>query len=328
MTLRLGLLALLLAAGCRGQYIRPVSDEPIAATPERLQRGSYLVNQVTFCGACHTAREHGNILTEPERKDAFLGGGNVYADKGFGTLWIPNITPDPDTGIGKWKDDEILRLLRDGVAPVRDFMVPLMPFAYYQHLSDEDARSVVAYLRSVPPYRQERPRQERKLGFMQKMMFGMVGVQMHKPVANVPAPDRGNKIDYGRYLARIALCGDCHSLSDKGPRPETDPLAFAGSDVPFEDPGLGKVYAANLTGDVETGLGRHDAAAIKQALRNGTRLDGKRLAPPMATLIPHLSGMTDEDLDALVAYLKTVAPVKRRVPARELVEPLRAQLGG
>src|SRR6478752_4152457 len=157
MTLRLGLLAVLLAAGCRGQYIRPVSDEPIAATPERLQRGSYLVNQVTFCGACHTAREHGNILTEPERKDAFLGGGNVYADKGFGTLWIPNITPDADTGIGKWKDDEILRLLRDGVAPDRDFMVPLMPFGYYQHLSDEDARSVVAYLRSVPPYRQERP---------------------------------------------------------------------------------------------------------------------------------------------------------------------------
>jgi mono/diheme cytochrome c family protein/cytochrome c553 len=264
MTLRLGLLAVLLASGCRGQYIRPVSDEPIAATPERLQRGSYLVNQVTFCGACH--------------------------------------------------------------APDRDFMVPLMPFAYYQHLSDEDARSVVAYLRSVPPYRQERPRQERKLGFMQKMMFGMVGVQMHKPVANVPAPDRGNKIDYGRYLARIALCGDCHSLSDKGPRPETDPLAYAGSDVPFEDPALGKVYAANLTGDVETGLGRHDAAAIKQALRNGMRLDGKRLAPPMSTLIPHIAGMTDEDLDALIAYLKTVAPVKRRVPARELVEPLRSQL--
>jgi hypothetical protein len=91
---------------------------------------------------------------------------------------------------------------------------------------------------------------------------------------------------------------------------------------------LGKVYAANLTGDVETGLGRYDAAAIKQALRNGTRLDGKRLAPPMATLIPHLAGMTDEDLDALVAYLKTVAPVKRRVPARELVEPLRASWVG
>jgi mono/diheme cytochrome c family protein len=172
MTLRLGLLAVLLAAGCRGQYIRPVSDEPIAATPERLQRGSYLVNQVTFCGACHTARAGGNILTEPESKDAFLGGGNVYNDKGFGTLWIPNITPDPETGIGKWKDDQILRLLRDGVAPDRNFMVPVMPFAYYQHLSDEDARSVVAYLRSVPPYHQQRPRQERKLGFMQKMMFG------------------------------------------------------------------------------------------------------------------------------------------------------------
>ena len=91
---------------------------------------------------------------------------------------------------------------------------------------------------------------------------------------------------------RVAACGDCHSLAEKGPRPETDPMAFAGSDVPFEDPGLGKVYASNISGDPETGLGRYDADAIKQALRNGTRLDGKKLAPPMSILIPHISGMS------------------------------------
>ena len=194
-----------------------------------------------------------------------------------------------------------------------------MPFASYQHLSDEDARAVVAYLRTVPPYRQARPRQENKLGFMQKLMFKVIGVQMHKPIAGVPAPDRTNKIEYGHYLLRVAACGDCHSLAEKGPRPETDPLAFAGSEVPFEDPGLGKVYASNITGDAETGLGRYDAAAIKQALRNGTRLDGKKMAPPMSILIPHLSGMTEDDLDALVAYLKTLPAAKRKragAPAR------------
>jgi mono/diheme cytochrome c family protein len=324
---RLGLLAALCVAGCHGKYVRPVSDEPIAPEPARLQRGSYLVNNVLFCGACHTTRTNGNTLTEPERTDAYLGGGNVYDDKAIGSVWVPNITPDVETGIGSWKDDEILRVLRDGVAKDGHFLVPLMPFPSYQHLSDEDARAVVAYLRTVPAYRQAKPRQENKLGFMPKLLFKVIGVQMHKPVAGVAPPDRANKHEYGRYLMRVAACGDCHSLAEKGPRPETDPLAFAGSDVPFEDPGLGKVYASNISGDLETGLGRYDAEAIKRALRNGTRLDGKKLAPPMSILIPHISGMTEEDVDALVAYMKTLPAAKRKPPERELVESMRAQLG-
>jgi len=324
---RLWLLTVLCVAGCHGKYVRPVSDEPIAPEPARLQRGSYLVNNVLFCGACHTSREHGNLLTESERTDSYLGGGNVYDDKGMGVIWIPNITPDVETGIGAWKDDEILRVLRDGVAKDGHFLVPLMPFGAYQYLSDDDARAVVAYLRTVPPYRQAKPRQENKLGFMTKLMFKTIGVQMHKPIAGVSAPDRANKHEYGHYLMRVAACGDCHSLTEKGPRPETDPLAFAGSDVPFEDPGLGKVYASNISSDPETGLGRYDAAAVKQALRNGTRLDGKKFAPPMSILMPHISGMTDEDMDALVAYMKTLPAAKRKQPERQLAEPLRAQLG-
>lgn len=328
MSRTLGLLAALCVAGCHGKYVRPVSGEPIEAKPERLQRGSYLVNNVLFCGACHTSREHGNNLTEPERTDAYLGGGSVYDDKGIGAVWVPNITPDVETGIGGWKDDEILRALRDGVARDGHFMTPLMPFDAYQHLSDEDARAVVAYLRTVPPYRQSRPRQPNKLGFMQKMLFDGIGVQMHKPVVGVAEPDRANQLAYGHYLMRVAACRDCHSLAEKGPRPENDPLAFAGSEVPFEDPGLGKVYAANISGDNETGLGRYSADAIKQALRNGTRLDGKKFAPPMSLLIPHISGMSEADIDALVAYLKTLPAARRKPPERELVASMRAQLGG
>ena len=163
---------------------------------------------------------------------------------------------------------------------------------------------------------------------MQKVMFKVIGVQMHAPAAGVAAPDRANIIDYGHYLARICACTECHSLADKGPRPETDPLFLAGSELPFADPALGKVYPRNLTSDHETGLGRYDAAAIKQAMRVGVRLDGKKMASPMSIMIPHYSGMTDEDMDALVAYLKSLPPAKHKVPARELVEPLRAALGG
>ncbi len=208
----MGLLAALAMTGCHGRYRRPVSDEPIPADPDRLSRGSYLVNQV--------------------------------------------------------------------------------------------------------------------LGFMPKLMFQVVGAQLHEPARNVAAPDRANSVECGRYLVRAAGCGICHSLRAKGPRRENDSLYLAGSDAAFEHPALGKVWARNLTGDVETGLGRYDAAAIHQAMRDGGRLDGKKMAPPMSGLVPHYSGLSETDLDAMVAYLKTAPAAKHRVPERQLIEPLRSVLGG
>ena len=319
--------AALTALGCHGKYVRPVSDAPIERTPARLERGAYLVNQVMLCPACHTTRANGNIHLEPERTDAFLGGGNIYVDKALGTLWIPNLTPDPETGLGTWRDDEILRALRDGVAADGHFLLPLMPTFSYQHLSDEDARAVVAYLRSIPPYKQAMPRPENKLPFMQKVLFEIVGAQMHAPVAGVGAPDRSDKLAYGHYLARIGACTECHSLTEKGPRQEADPLYLAGSDHAFEDPALGETYARNLTPDPETGLGSYAASALKQALRTGRRLDGKRMAPPMSIVIPHLSGLAEDDMDALVAYLKSIPAARYRVRDRNLSPELRKELG-
>jgi mono/diheme cytochrome c family protein len=326
---RLGPCAVFLffAAGCHGKYIRAIDDAPIERTPERLQRGGYLVNQVMSCGGCHTSRATGNILLEPERADAFLGGGNLFPAKGLGLLWIPNLTPDVDTGLGAWKDDEILRALRDGVSRDGHFLLPMMPYDEYQHLSDEDGRSVVAYLRSVPSFKQPKARAENELGFMPKMLFKVVGVQMHTPATNVVAPDRADKLAYGHYLANIGGCTGCHSMGEKGPRKESDPLFMAGADVAFEDPGLGAVTPRNLTPDAETGLGNYDAAAIKQAIRTGHRLDGKTMAPPMSVVVPHISGLTDEDLDALVAWLKALPPAKHKVADRNLAPALRGPLG-
>jgi mono/diheme cytochrome c family protein len=315
------------SAGCHGKYIRAIDDAPIERTPERLQRGGYLVNQVMSCGGCHTSRATGNILVEPERADAFLGGGNHFPGKGLGKLWIPNLTPDVETGLGAWKDDEILRALRDGVSRDGHFLLPMMPFDEFQHLSDEDARSIVAYLRSIPAVKEPRARPENEIGFMPKVLFKVIGVQMHAPATNVAAPAPSDKVAFGKYLARIGGCTSCHSMTDKGPRKETDELFMSGADVGFEDPSLGTVYPRNLTSDAATGLGNYDAAAIKQAIRTGHRLDGKSMAPPMSILIPHISGLTDEDLDALVAYLKSLPAVKHQIPARNLAPALRAPLG-
>jgi mono/diheme cytochrome c family protein len=304
-------------AGCRGKYIRATTAEKFDATPERLQRGQYLVNQVMACGACHTSRATGNPLMEGEQTDLFLAGGNAYEDRA-GKLYVPNITPDVETGIGGWTDDEILRAVRDGVAQDGHFLLPMMPYDEYQHLSDEDGKAVVVYLRSVPPARAPRPRVENQIKLIPKILLTKIGVQMHAPVANVTAPSRADAVAYGRYLASVAACAGCHSLTERAPHREGDPLFMAGSEVPFADARMGKVYARNLTPDVETGIGKYKTADVKAALRDGKRLDGKRMAPPMSVMIPHYSGMTDEDLDALVAFLGTLKPAKHAVPEPEL----------
>jgi cytochrome c553/mono/diheme cytochrome c family protein len=306
-----------LLGACHGKYIRPTSPEKFQATPERLQRGQYLVNQVMACGACHTSRATGNLFLEGEQTDLFLAGGNVLEDPGMGRLYIPNLTPDAE-GLGGWTDDEILRAVRDGVHKDGHFLVPMMPYDNYQHLSDEDGKALVVYLRSIPAAKAPRPRFAPELKFFPKVLFTTIGVQMHKPRTDVATPDRNDHVAYGHYLAEVGACTDCHSMTSKGPRKETDPLFMAGGDVPFTDPRLGKVWARNLTPDPDTGLGKYKPDQIKAALRDGKRLDGKRMAPPMSVMIPHISGLTDEDLDALVAYLGSLKPANHAITEPQL----------
>src|SRR3954466_4112226 len=144
------LLATLLAA-CTGKYIRPTTQETVGAAPELIARGNYLVNQVSSCGACHTPRVGGTFLGG-ERTDAFLAGGTLFndVDENY-RIVASNITQDRETGIGAWTDDEILRAVRDGVSRGGRLLMPPMPFTAWQHMSDDDARAIVAYLRTVPP---------------------------------------------------------------------------------------------------------------------------------------------------------------------------------
>jgi len=223
-------LGALVAAGCSARYVRAVGAETVEATPERLVRGGYLVNQVCACGACHTTRESGNIARDPERTDAFLGGGNTFVAQGMSDgIWIPNITPDPETGVGAWSDDELMRAIRDGVSRDGHFLLPFMPFGAYQFMSDDDVRAVVAYLRSAPPFKQPKPRAANQLGFLPRVLFTKLGVQMHPPARDVPPPDKKDAVQAGEYIATIGACAQCHSLTKKGPRRRDDPQYLAGS---------------------------------------------------------------------------------------------------
>ena len=133
-------------AGCGGKekYIRPVVNEPFTSTPERVARGSYIVNTIGACNTCHAKRE-GASFENPEGTE-LMAGGTVLHD-GPIEAYIPNVTPDVETGIGSWSDDEIARAIRDGVRKDGTLMFPMMPFPSYQYMSDEDVQSLAQQCR-------------------------------------------------------------------------------------------------------------------------------------------------------------------------------------
>ncbi len=314
---------LLTAAACGGSCAREPPVETVAATPERIARGAYLVRHVASCGSCHTTRETEN-LGDPERPDGFLAGGNVLVTIEPATrVWVPNVTPDRATGLGRWTDAQVIRAIRDGVDDRGRGLLPQMPFASFRVMSDDDVRAVVVYLRSIPPLPEPRRREEDHLPFLARPL-ATAAAAVRRPARDVRAPPRSDALAYGAYVVNLATCSDCHSLSAHGPRGHADRY-LAGSDVPF--PEGGRVYAPNLTPDHDTGIGKFTREQVKRALREGVRFDGKRMAPPMEAVARDDAGMTEDDLDALVTYLFSQQAVSHRVPERKLRPAVQARLG-
>ena len=119
----------------------PVLSLPAAA--DEVSQGAYLANSAG-CEGCHTDSEHGG---QP------YAGGRAIATP-FGTFYSPNITPDPETGIGRWSDEQFLRALRDGVRPDGANYFPVFPYPSFTKITDADARAIKAYLFSLPAVRQ------------------------------------------------------------------------------------------------------------------------------------------------------------------------------
>ena len=288
---------------------RPASAEKVEATPQRIARGKYLVHHVTICFDCHSERTYAYALPfKPGREGV---GGFVWSKQiGFpGTLAAANITPDPDTGLGAWSDGEILRAMREGVNREGEALFPIMPYGHYRHMSDEDAQSIVAYLRTLKPQRYAEPEKsiDPPMNFIQKFV--------PKPIdAPVPPPDRSNELAYGKYLTTIAACGDCHTPKEKGqPLPG---MELAGG-FEMHTPEF-RVVTANITPHPSTWMGtatRDEFIARFRAFANFTTENAPPAPKGRNTLMPWIAyaGMTDEDLGAIYAYLKTVPPVDHRV---------------
>jgi cytochrome c553 len=251
-----------------------VAAEPITAGTDTasLARGRHLVTAVNGCAGCH-----GPNLAGTQMIDAPV----------FATIGAPNLTTGRG-GVGaKYTDALFERAIRHGInADGRS--IAIMPVQFYNNLSDEDLRAVIAYVKSVPPAdNQVKPFSAGPISRILTVSgapFFQAGMIQHAS-PHRPAPASGVTPEYGAYLTSIAACGECH-----GPN-------FSGGPLPD---GSGKV-ASNLT---PTGLKGYTEAAFLTAIREGKRPGGV----PIDTLMPwkYYGRMTDDELKAIWAYLQTV----------------------
>ncbi len=256
-----------------------------------LERGNYLVNSIAACGNCHTPR--GGPLKGKE-----LAGGNKFGGKKAPfTTYSSNLTQDKETGIGNWSDEQIITAIREGMRPNGKTLGPPMPFHLYRRISDRDVKAIVEYLRSVKPVKNKVP----------KSVYRIKLPKSRPRAGSVPEVSRKNKVKYGEYLAGpVGHCIACHTPRMKSTHDYKNQFGAGGSD--FRGP-FGTSFAANITPDPETGLGKWTDRQIKAAISLGWRNDGTKMNPPMP--YAYFKNIRGEDLDAIVAYLRSLKPIKK-----------------
>lgn len=257
------------------------------AQSDSVKRGDYLVNGILTCGNCHSPKGPGGDIMEK----AFSGG--LSWDEPPFKVTAPNITQDAETGIGNYTDAELRQVMRKGTKRNGVPVAMIMPSGFYEIMTERDLDAVIAYLRTVKPVRSTVPD------------------PIYKMAQGHPIPPGGeqafteammnDKVKKGFYLATIAHCMECHTPMGPNGRDFATRLGAGG----FEFPGpWGVSVARNITSSKEKGIGAWTDDDIKRAITQGVSRDGSRLKPPMG--YHYYSTVSTDDLDAIVAYLRTV----------------------
>lgn len=297
-------------SGCKNGKSESQATNKEDSLKKVLERGEYLTIHVAGCIDCHSQRDltkySGPIISGTEG-----GGGFVFDQKLAmipGTLYSRNITPDPETGIGTWTDDEILRAMTQGISKNGDTLFPLMPYASYNHMAKEDLLSIITYIKTLKPIKNKVPARQ----LMVPISMSYPGPALQASIDGNTRPPETDKVAYGGYLTTFAECGTCHSpMTQQGPDRSR---RFAGG-YPF-DGGTYKVNSANITPDSATGIGTWTEERFLMKFtpyreeKNYNFTVGKE-----NTIMPlsEMAGMKDDDLKAIYAFLRTVKPISNKV---------------
>jgi len=276
----------------------------IACTPARRARGHYLVTSLTHCFACHSEVSYSRA--HPLQPiPGTMGSGHVFPPEESGVplpyrVVAPNITPDPETGAGTWTDEQFMQAIRQGIGHDGRTLFPLMPYPLFHDMDDEDLKSVVCYVRSIPPIRRKMPPTVLPPALR-------AALKPLPPAGHVSPPNPKDPVARGKYLVKLGNCTGCHTPLDENFQPLPG-MYLAGGRV-FVGP-FGRVASLNLTPDPSSPIYAADLQRFIRTIRTGE--DGARL---LSTFMPwgYYRHLTDSDLEAIYAYLRTISPVKHEV---------------
>ncbi len=265
-----------------------------AAEQEEIERGEYIFRATGGCG-CHT---------DYENDGAFLAGGRAIKTP-FGTFYGTNITPDRETGIGEWSEEDFIRAMTRGTGPDGTHYAPVFPYTSFTRMTREDLLSLKAYLSAVPAIRQENKTHDLFIPFGERLGFFLWKKMFFQESSFQPQADKSPQWNRGAYLAGVlAHCEECHTPRNIQGVLKKD-MRYAGS----RDGPEGEL-APNITPDDETGIGEWVVIDIVDFLQNGIKPDGDDTQGLMSQVIEHgYAYMTTEDLQALAVYLKALPPI-------------------
>jgi len=251
------------------------------------KRGAYLI-KAGGCVGCHTEERKG---AEP-----FAGGRALKTP--FRTFFGPNITPDAQAGIGRWSENDFFRAMREGRRPAGAHYFPAFPYPSFTKIVDADLRDIFAYLRSIPPSGQPSRGHELRFPFGYRFLLWGWKWLFFTPGPYVADPGRDATVNRGGYLDNaLGHCGECHTPRNFLGGPKKGRL-FAGGKLPEG----GSV--PNLT---PTRLKKWGDKDLKEFLQTGQTADGDIIAESMGEVVRNTtSQLTPPDLDALLAYLRTL----------------------
>ena len=266
------------------------TSKVVDVTTQIIDRGEYLA-RAGDCIACHTA----------PGGEPFAGGRAMPTP--FGNLYVSNITPDDETGIGRWTPDDFYRMMQKGISRDGTLLYPAMPFAAYTKVTRGDCDAIYAYLMSIPPVRQKNRPHELRFPFNKRELLVGWRTLYFKEGEYIPDPKQSAQWNRGAYLVEgLGHCSMCHTAINRlGGTSESQ--AFEGGMIPNQN-----WYAPSLTSNQEGGLGNWSVKDIADLLQVGVSQRATVYGPMAEVTYNSLQYLTDEDATAMAVYLKSLAP--------------------
>jgi mono/diheme cytochrome c family protein len=282
-------LTAMVAAGAWAATSPPPAAPPPADQAALIAKGKYLAT-AGDCISCHTA-PGGQPMA-----------GGLGMDTPFGKIYTPNITPDKQTGIGNWTDAQFYRALHDGIGGHGQYLYPAMPFPWYTKVTHDDVMAIKAYIFSVAPV--HAPDKPNGMAFPFNIREGLLAWRLAFFTEGTfkPDPSKSAQLNRGAYLVQgLGHCGECHNNENL-----FGASAAAGR---LQGGAIDNWYAPNITGDTLEGVGAWSQDELATFLKTGAAPQagaGVALGPMAETIHNSLQYLTDDDIQAIAAYLKAV----------------------